>query len=173
MISTYLTEIIILDNLYVESMFTNNNRLFIVLVLGISLSTIVATAPMITQLALAQSPGQQAQMQQQRQQQSQLQTQTQQSQLPTLQQQQQQANTQQPASPNDWGEVVSGQAIPGDLSHSSNPVPDPEGTLPQEIDRETPRGGVGNQEPEKHPAFHANQLCTTFPGAPGCENITP
>ena len=155
-------------------MFTNNNRLFIVLVLGISLSTAVATAPIITQFALAQSPSQQAQMQQQRQQQSQLQTQTQQSQLPTLQQ----GQFQHPEDQTLWGQVISNRAEEESMRHSSNPVPqnDPPGTLPQDINRETPRDGVGNvqltpQEIEKHPAFHAAALCSTFPGAPGCEGV--
>lgn len=164
-----------MDNIYVESMFTNNNRLFIVLVLGISLSTAVATAPIITQFALAQSPSQQAQMQQQRQQQSQLQTQTQQSQLPTLQQQ---GQFQHPEDPTLWGQVISNRAEEESMRHSSNPVPqnDPPDTLPQDINRETPRDGVGNvqltpQEIEKHPAFHAAALCSQFPGAPGCEGV--
>lgn len=38
-------------------------------------------------------------------------------------------------------------------SHSSNPLPDPEGTLPQDIDHETPRQGIGNQD-QGHPAAH-------------------
>jgi hypothetical protein len=64
------------------------------------------------------------------------------------------------------------------MRHSSNPVPsnDPPGTLPQDINREVPRDGVGNvqlndDEIPKHPAFHAQALCETFPGAPGCEAI--
>lgn len=84
----------------------------------------------------------------------------------------------QPSSPNDWGNVISGRAQEESMRHSSNPVPsnDPPGTLPQDINRETPRDGVGNvqlndEEIPKHPAFHAQALCSQFPGAPGCEEI--
>lgn len=83
-----------------------------------------------------------------------------------------------PSEPNDWGNVISGRAQEESMRHSSNPVPsnDPEGTLPQDINRETPRDGVGNvqlnaQEIPKHPAFHAQALCSQFPGAPGCDQI--
>jgi hypothetical protein len=85
---------------------------------------------------------------------------------------------QHPSDPNDWGNVISGRAQEESMRHSSNPVPsnDPPGTLPQDINRETPRDGVGNvqlndQEIPKHPAFHAQALCERFPGAPGCDQI--
>jgi hypothetical protein len=83
-----------------------------------------------------------------------------------------------PQNPNDWGKVISGRAQEESMRHSSNPVPsnDPPGTLPQDINRETPRDGVGNvqlndQEIPKHPSFHAQALCESFPGAPGCDQI--
>lgn len=83
-----------------------------------------------------------------------------------------------PANPNDWGKVVSDRAQDGNFgAHSSNPIPDPPNTPPNEIDREVPRDGVGNvqlndQEIPKHPAFHADALCKTFgPRAPGCDAI--
>jgi hypothetical protein len=83
-----------------------------------------------------------------------------------------------PSDPNDWGNVISGRAQEESMRHSSNPVPsnDPPGTLPQDINRETPRDGVGNvqlndNEIPKHPAFHAQALCSQFPGAPGCDQI--
>jgi hypothetical protein len=83
-----------------------------------------------------------------------------------------------PSSPNDWGQVVSVRAQEESMAHSSDPVNNNEpGTSPQDIDRETPRQGVGNValpgEPDKHPAFHANALCDLAPGAPGCSNINP
>jgi hypothetical protein len=85
---------------------------------------------------------------------------------------------QHPSDPNDWGNVISGRAQEESMRHSSNPVPsnDPPGTLPQDINREVPRDGVGNvqlndQEIPKHPAFHAEALCDRFPGAPGCDQI--
>ena len=97
-----------------------------------------------------------------------------QQQIPQPQRQTDHPNPQQPPSPNDWGEIISGQAqaVGGMGGHSSNPLPDEPGTLPQDIDRETPRGGVGNQEDEKHPAFHANALCPAS-GLPGCVNLSP
>jgi hypothetical protein len=85
---------------------------------------------------------------------------------------------QHPSDPNDWGNVISGRAQEESMRHSSNPVPsnDPPGTLPQDIDREVPRDGVGNvqlndQEIPKHPAFHAEALCDRFATAPGCDQI--
>lgn len=85
---------------------------------------------------------------------------------------------QHPSDPNDWGNVISGRAQEESMRHSSNPVPsnDPPGTLPQDINREVPRDGVGNvqlndNEIPKHPAFHAQALCSQFPGAPGCDAI--
>jgi hypothetical protein len=85
-----------------------------------------------------------------------------------------------PSNPNDWGKVISGRAQEESMRHSSNPVPsnDPPGTLPQDIDREVPRDGVGNvqlnaQEIPKHPAFHAEALCDRFATAPGCDQIDP
>jgi hypothetical protein len=83
-----------------------------------------------------------------------------------------------PSDPNDWGNVISGRAQEESMRHSSNPVPsnDPPGTLPQDINREVPRDGVGNvqlndQEIPKHPAFHAEALCDRFATAPGCDQI--
>ena len=63
-----------------------------------------------------------------------------------------------PSDPNFWGEVIKEQATtddgnPGIGEHASDPVPGDE-------DRETPRGGVGNQEgdgPSGHGAIVACQ----------------
>ena len=56
---------------------------------------------------------------------------------------------------------------PGIGEHSSNPVPDDEDTPPDEIERETPREGVGNQQ-EGHPSDHADQVGGLADDQPDC-----
>ena len=72
-------------------------------------------------------------------------------------------NPGQPPDPNCWGEINSGlaQSSGGVGQHASNPIRDPKGTPPQDIDRETPRAGVGNQA-EDSPGEHAQTVGPQF-----------
>jgi hypothetical protein len=63
----------------------------------------------------------------------------------------------QPDDPDCWGEVSSTVAQreddqPGLGEHASNPIPDPD---PDEVDRDTPREGVGNQDEDTPPEHGA------------------
>lgn len=62
--------------------------------------------------------------------------------------------------PECWGEVTSGlaQDSGGVGEHSSNPIPEEEG---EEIDRETPRSGIGNM-PEDTPGEHGEAVGEIF-----------
>jgi hypothetical protein len=73
-------------------------------------------------------------------------------------------------SANCWGKVTSDFTTTkdgdggGDMSHSSNPVNDPDDV---EEDRETPREGVGNQV-EGHPSDHGDNVGPLFGSDEGC-----
>ena len=70
---------------------------------------------------------------------------------------------------NCWGKVTSDFTTTkdgdggGSMSHASDPAPDPgdEDASPNEIDRDTPREGVGNQD-EDHPSDHGDTVGPRF-----------